>query len=38
MDEEGFKKFIVKKLIASLLESFPEETKEVLKSLVNDGD
>ena len=37
MDEEGFKMFIVKKMLASLMESFPVETKEVLKSLVNDG-
>jgi predicted transcriptional regulator len=37
VDEEGFKMFIVKKMIASLMESFPEETKEVLKNLVNEG-
>jgi hypothetical protein len=37
MDEEGFKRFIVKRMIAALMESFPEETKEALKSLVNDG-
>jgi predicted transcriptional regulator len=32
MDEEGFKMFIVKKMIASLLESFPEETRGAIKS------
>ena len=33
MDEEGFKKFIAEKMIASLMESFPEETREVIKQL-----
>lgn len=37
MDEEGFKGFIVKRMMATLMESFPEETREVLKSLVNFG-
>ena len=37
MDEAGFKRFIVEKMIATLMESFPAVTKEVLKSLVNDG-
>ena len=37
MDEEGFKRFIAKKMITTLMESFPEETKQVLKKLVRDG-
>jgi predicted transcriptional regulator len=31
MDEDGFKRFIVKKMIAALIESFPEETKEAIR-------
>ena len=34
MDEEGFKRFIVEKLISSLMESFPEETKEVIRNQI----
>jgi predicted transcriptional regulator len=34
MDEEGFKTFIVQKLITSLMESFPEETKEVFRNQI----
>jgi predicted transcriptional regulator len=34
MDEERFKGFIVDKFIASLMESFPEETKEVLRNQI----
>jgi hypothetical protein len=34
MNEEGFKMFIVKKMIATLMESFPEETKEVLRDVI----
>ena len=34
MDEEGFKMFIVKKLIASLMESFPEETRKAIRESV----
>ena len=37
MDEKGFKRFIVEKMIAPLRANFPEETKEVLKSLVKGG-
>jgi hypothetical protein len=37
MDEVGFKMFIVKKMIATLMESFPEETKEALMSSINAG-
>ena len=33
MEEAGFKKFIAEKMIASLMESFPEETREVIKQL-----
>ena len=32
INEVGFKRFIVEKLIASLMESFPEETKLVVRS------
>jgi Fe2+ or Zn2+ uptake regulation protein len=32
MDEDVFKMFIVKRMIASLMESFPEETKEALRN------
>jgi hypothetical protein len=34
MDEDGFKRFIVKRMIATLMESFPEETKEVFRNLI----
>ena len=34
MDEEDFKRFIVKKVISSLMESFPEETKEVFRNQI----
>jgi predicted transcriptional regulator len=34
MDEEGFKMFIVKKMITTLMESFPEETKEVFRNQI----
>jgi predicted transcriptional regulator len=34
MDEEGFKMFIVEKLIASLMESFPEETRQAIRESV----
>ena len=33
MDEAGFKMFIVKKMIATLRENFPEETREAIKQL-----
>jgi hypothetical protein len=33
LNEEGFKGFIAEKMIASLMESFPEETKEALNHL-----
>lgn len=32
MDEEGFKRFIVEKLITSLMESFPEETRQAINA------
>ena len=31
VDEDGFKMFIVKKMMASLLKSFPEETREAIR-------
>jgi len=34
MDEEGFKMFIVKKMLATLMESFPKETREILRNLM----
>jgi len=34
LDEDGFKKFVAKKMIATLMESFPEETKEVLRNQI----
>jgi hypothetical protein len=34
MDEEGFKRFIVMKLISSLMESFPEETRQAIRESV----
>jgi predicted transcriptional regulator len=37
LDEAGFKRFIVEKMIATLMESFPEETREVIKSRINYG-
>jgi len=37
VDEEGFKRFIVEKMIAALMESFPEETREAVKSLLKKG-
>jgi hypothetical protein len=36
MDEGGFKMFIVNKLIATLIENFPEETKEILQRLIHE--
>jgi hypothetical protein len=33
LDEVGFKTFIVERLITSLVESFPEETKEAIRAL-----
>ncbi|TET87473.1 MAG: hypothetical protein E3J46_06300 [Desulfobacteraceae bacterium] len=32
MDEEGYKMYIVKTIIESMMRDFPEETKEVLKA------
>jgi hypothetical protein len=34
MDEPGFKKYIVETMITSLLENFPEETKEVIRNQI----
>jgi predicted transcriptional regulator len=34
IDEEGFKRFIVEKMIATLMESFPEETKKVVRNQI----
>jgi len=31
MDEKGYKKYVAKTIIKSLMRDFPEETKEVLK-------
>jgi hypothetical protein len=31
MEEAGFREFIVEKMIATLMESFPEETREAIK-------
>ena len=33
MDEAGFKRFIAEKLIATLMENFPEETKEIINTI-----
>jgi hypothetical protein len=33
LDEGGFKKYIVEKMIASLMDSFPEETREAIKKI-----
>ena len=34
MDEEGFKRFIVKNMITTLMENFSEETKEVIRNQI----
>jgi len=34
MDEEGFKRFIVEKMIATLMENFPEETRQAIRESV----
>ena len=34
LDEDGFKKFVAKKMIAALMESFPQEAKEVLRNRI----
>jgi hypothetical protein len=34
MGEEGFRRFIVEKLIGCLMESFPAETREVIKNQI----
>ena len=34
MDEEGFKGFIVEKMITSLMKSFPEETRQAIRESV----
>lgn len=33
LDEAGFKKYIVETMLTSLMESFPEETREAIKKL-----
>jgi hypothetical protein len=33
IDEAGFKRFIIEKTIYSLMDSFPEETREAIKKL-----
>ena len=33
LDEKGFKDYLVDKVIMSLMSSFPEETREVIKHL-----
>jgi hypothetical protein len=35
MDEAGFKRFIAEKLIATLMENFPKETREAIKNHIH---
>ena len=37
MDERGYKKYLLKTVLESLIRDFPEETEEALRELRNDG-